>query len=497
MAEVYTMPVRPVDTDSFDHKVAWLVQTHGFDARAGRVVMLYEASANCTMTVQSFKEEFAAWSELLPQMGKKGPIAPKLILATDRWSRSAKRLSIAGIRMHPAENFPVYAEAGQVFKNTYRRPVHEPAEGADLQPFLDFLERFLPAETERNFWLDWMAHKWLYPAIPGSSPWFVADSDGGPLQGKYGTGRGFMARVLHKLYGEAYCKAEDFDILTGTSAQAVYTDWQANNLLVTVDEAHASPTAHRKGEKRSVYTALKHVLDPAPKRRTFKVKGLPAFDGMSFCSVAVATNHVNAAAIPANDRRVTVLRNGREMTPDEAKAMDAWINAPGSMAALVEYLESSDLSKFDMFTPMKTAAKDEMADLAKNDVEHALADFAADDDRGLVFPKMFLERAVLENLSGGNERDGGNANAWRGQLAGAFDEHCAVVKLDSGDKARIRVSKQRYILYAFRSRMAAAQLLNVTERKEQTEKWYPVDDIQTVLREVKTVDTDGTDTVDS
>jgi len=37
----------------------------------------------------------------------------------------------------------------------------------------------------------------------------------------------------------------------------------------------------------------------------------------------------------------------------------------------------------------------------------------------------------------------------------------------------------------------------VTERKEQTEKWYPVDDIQTVLREVKTVDTDGTDTVDS
>jgi hypothetical protein len=488
MAKVYPMPGRPADTDSLDVKVAWLVRTHGFDARSGKVVMLYEPSANCTMTPKSFELEFAAWSVMEPQMGVNGPIKPKLITATGRWARSAKRLSIAGIRMHPAEDFPVYAEAGCVFKNTYRRPVHEPAEGADIQPFLDFLDRFLPAEAERNFWLDWMAHKWLFPAIPGSSPWFVADSDSGPLQGKYGTGRGFMARVLHKLYGEAYCKAEDFDILTGTSAQAVYTDWQANNLLVTVDEAHASPTAHRKGEKRSVYTALKHVLDPAPKRRTFKVKGLPAFDGMSFCSVAVATNHVNAAAIPANDRRVTVLRNGREMTPAEAKAMDAWINAPGSMAALVEYLESSDLSRFDMFTPMQTAAKDEMADLARNEVERALVDFAADDDRGLCFPKMFLERALLEYLSGGNERDGGNAGAWRGQLAGAFDEHCAVVKLESGDRARVRVNKQRYDLYAFRSRMAAALKLNITERKEQTEKWYPVDDIQTVLTAVKVRD---------
>jgi hypothetical protein len=192
-----------------------------------------------------------------------------------------------------------------------------------------------------------------------------------------------------------------------------------------------------------------------------------------------------------------VLRNGREMTPAEAKAMDVWINAPGSMAALVEYLESSDLSRFDMFTPMQTAAKDEMADLARNEVERALVDFAADDDRGLCFPKMFLERALLEYLTGGSERDGGNASAWRAQLAGAFDEHCAVVKLDSGDKAKIRVNKQRYTLYAFRSRMVAALRLNVTERRAQTEKWYPVDDIQTILREVKTGDTEGTETGDS
>jgi hypothetical protein len=485
MANVYPMPARPADTDPMADKVTWLVQTHGFDARADKVVMLFEPSASCTMTVKAFKEEFAAWSEVVPRMGARGPLAPKLTLATDLWSRSLSRVSISGVRMHPGRDFPVYVEDGQRFKNTYRRPVHVAVEGADIQPFVDFMDRFLPAEIDRNFWLDWMTHKWRKPEIPGTSPWFVADTDGGPLEGKYGTGRGFMARILHKLYGEAYCKAEDFDILTGTSAQAVYTDWQANNVLVTVDEAHTSPTSHRRGEKRSVYTALKHVLDPAPKRRSFKIKNGQAFDGVSFCSVTVATNHANAAAIPVNDRRVTVLRNGREMTPAEARAIDAWIEAPGSMAALVEYLESSDLSQFDMFTPMKTDAKDEMAELAKNDVEHALADFASDDDRGRVFPKMFLERALLDYLSGGGEREGGNTQAWRGQFAGAFDEHCAVVKLPSGnDKAKIRVNKQRYTLYAFRSRMVEARGLIESERREHAAKWYPIDDIQTVLRVV-------------
>lgn len=487
------MPAKPGSNAPLAEKAKWLLMTHGYDARANKVVILYEASAHCGMTLEAFKTLYMSWWEEEPRQSGK----PVRVFATSVWLLHERRIEIAGTRMRPDKPFPAYSDGNEVFKNTYRQPVHIDDGTGEVDTFLTFMAVFMPDEIDRNWLLDHMAHKLLKPWIPGCGIFFVADADGGPLEGKFGTGRGMLARIAAKLYGEDYCRAEDFDILTGTSAQAVYTDWQANNLLVTVDEAHASPTAHRKGEKRSVYTALKHVLDPAPKRRTFKVKGLPAFDGMSFCSVAVATNHVNAAAIPANDRRVTVLRNGREMTPAEAKAMDAWINAPGSMAALVEYLESSDLSKFDMFTPMKTAAKDEMADLAKNDVEHALADFAADDDRGLVFPKMFLERAVLEYLSGGNERDGGNANAWRGQLAGAFDEHCAVVKLDSGDKARIRVSKQRYILYAFRSRMAAAQLLNVTERKEQTEKWYPVDDIQTVLREVKTVDTDGTDTVDS
>jgi hypothetical protein len=489
MVKIYPMPGRPADSDPLDVKAAWLVQTHGFDARAGQVVMLYEPSASCVMTLQSFQVEYAAWSELQPRMGARGPLAPKLVLATDLWARSSRRISVAGVRMRPDKNFPIYAsdDNSEVFKNTYRRPIHVDDGSGDVQPFLRFFERFLPDDIERNWMLDWMTHKWRRPDVPGTSPWLVADIDGGPLGGKFGVGRGMMGRILAKLYGEAYCKAEDFDILTGQSGQAAYTDWQAYSILVMVDEAHSSPTAYRRGEKRSVYTALKSCIDPAPKRRMFKVKGGQAFDGISYCSIVVATNHANAAAIPANDRRITVLRNGREMTPDEAIEIDAWMQQPANIAALADYLESAgELAGFNMFQPLKTAAKDEMADLSLNEVENALIDFASEDDRGLVFPRLFLEREVEAQICGDGERVGRRDNAWQGQLAGAFDEHCVKVKLSNGrDRARIMVSKRRYSLYCFRKNQAAAQALTETERREHAARWGSIDDIQTVLRTVK------------
>ena len=472
---------RPIHTDKLQVKAYWLLRTYGWDMRANRVVVLDEPSANCVITLDAFKIEYMAWSE---EERRTERSKPTRTFAVNTWLVNPSRISVAGVRMRPDKSFPIYSENGVVYKNTYRRPEHVDDGSGDLDTFLEFLERFLPDSVERNWFLDHMAHKLLRPEIPGSSVWFVADQTTGPLTGRYGTGRGLMFRVAHALYGEAYCKSEDFDILTGTSAQAVYTDWQANCVLVTVDEAQASPTAYRRGEKRSIYTALKNCMDPAPKRRSFKIKGGQAFDGMSYCTVWVATNHANAASIPANDRRVTVLTNGREMTPEEGAIMDAWIRDERNIAALAEYLRSSELSKFNMFAPLKTAGKDEMAELSLNDVERELMVMAADDSLGLVFTKPFLEREIEAQITGEGER-ASRDNSWQGQLAGAFDEHCATVKTESGERARIRVNKRRYNLYAFRSRMAAATALSETERRAQVKKWGQVDDIQTVLREVR------------
>jgi len=474
------VPMKPKDADPLKDKIEWLVRTHGFDARGDQVVMLYEPSVNCSMRLKAFETEYAAWFELQPQQTGK----PKKLSATTAWAMHPRRESIAGIHMRPDKNFPTYLEDGEVFKNTYRRPVHADADIGEVQTFLDFLDRFIPGVDENDYWLEWLSHKWQWPEVPGCSPVFVADGDSGPREGQFGTGRGMMARVCMKLLGEAYTIAEDFNVLTGESGQAVYTDWQAERIAAFVDEAHTSPNAHRKNEKRSMFTALKNCIDPAAKRRSFKSKYGKRFDGISYCSVVIFSNHSNAIPIPENDRRFSVLQNGLPMTPDEAKVMNAWINGPGNIAALARYLEKIDLSQFDMYTPLKTAAKTQMAEKALSHMDEIFEDFAEDDDRGLVFPRLFLEQAVERHLNGGGERMGGGRE-WRGHFAGAFDDHCVPVRPNAGTvKARVRVNGERYRLYCFKPRSKTANTLNETERRIEAAKWGTLDTTQTILRSV-------------
>ena len=66
----------------------------------------------------------------------------------------------------------------------------------------------------------------------------------------------------------------DFDILTGKSAQGVYTDFLANAVLIMVDEAKDTADAGRWSERRAVYERLKAVIDPRAIERSFVVKGL-------------------------------------------------------------------------------------------------------------------------------------------------------------------------------------------------------------------------------
>ncbi len=130
-----------------------------------------------------------------------------------------------------------------------------------------------------------MAHKQAKPEIPGTAVLFVADTDEGVREGKFGTGRGMLFKIAHKLYGEDYCRAQSFDILDGSSSQAAYTDWMHNSVLVTIDEAKSSATSYRRGERNAVYEVLKNIVDPAPKRCRFKAKYGQAFDGMSLLHV--------------------------------------------------------------------------------------------------------------------------------------------------------------------------------------------------------------------
>ena len=171
--------------------------------------------------------------------------------------------------MRPDRDFPTYEEGGETFKNTYLKPVHTGS--GDIQPCLDFMTHLLPVEFEREWFLDWLAHKWVRPEIPGIAVVMVAQDVEGQI---FGTGRGMLRDIVQRLLGKAYARPVDFDILTGKSAQGVYTDFLANAVLIMVDEAKDTADAGRWSERRAVYERLKSVIDPRAIERSFVVKGL-------------------------------------------------------------------------------------------------------------------------------------------------------------------------------------------------------------------------------
>jgi uncharacterized protein DUF5906 len=455
-------PPEPDAAAPVNEKAAWLLASYGYCMIEDTVVELFAAHMACHIRPAAFDRQFRRWFE--PPSGR----SRKPVFATELWSMASLRLSIAGVRMRPDRPFPVFEEGGRLFKNTYRPPAH-PLTGGDSAKFMEFLHLFIPDPVEREFLLNWMAHKLRRPDVPGTSLVFVADNQEGVREGRFGTGRGLMFRVAHALYGPQYARAQAFSVLDGTSGQSGFTDWMHGNVLVTVDESRTSPTAYRRGERNAVYDVLKDIVDPAPKRMTFTGKYRQAFDGMSYCSFWIASNHADAVAIPEADRRFSVLRNGRALTPDEAIAIDRWMGDPANIGALARMLAARDLSGFNMFQPLMTAAKAEMADLALSDVEGVLRDMMAETDRGLVFTRAHLQLHVGHHYNVNDAR-------WHGEFAGAWNRYCIkVTDPATGAQRRVRSQGTQKKLFCFRSRRAEAERLPEAACRREAAKWGAVD----------------------
>jgi hypothetical protein len=354
-------PPRPTRDDPIRKFVQWLIATHAYCAPTGTVVELYEPSDACHITMEAFTQAYMDWSVLNHPL--KG--IPKLQYATKMWSHQPERHRIRGVRMHPGAAFPLFCEEGHTYKNTYRPPRH--SGDGDLAVWWAFITHLLPDPIEREWFLDWLAHKFQHPEIPSVAVIMVAvDEEGRPV---YGAGRGMLKDILSRLFGWSYVRPIDFDVFNGRSAQGVYTDWAAYALIVFVSESRDNAEAGRWTERRAVYERIKEVVDPRPVLRTFTSKGRPAFQGVAYASYLIASNNGDALQIPAGDRRISALRNGPSMTESMAQALDAWMNAPGNIAALARMLAGRDLSKFDAYSPLHTATKATMQELALSEMD--------------------------------------------------------------------------------------------------------------------------------
>ena len=393
-------PEEPADDAPLNEKLAWLLLTHGFCEQLDRVVKLYEPSNECLLTRPALTFSRKPWHEVI--IGPEGGETTVYVAA--EWAKQPTRPRIRAIRMRPDRDYPTYVENSETFKNTYLKPMHKGAGAGDIRPCLDFITHLLPVEFEREWFLDWLACKWVRPEIPGIAVVMVAQDVEGQI---FGTGRGMLRDILQRLLGNAYAKHVDFDILTGKSAQGVYTDFLADVILLMVDEAKDTADASRWSERRAAYERLKSVIDPRAIERSFVVKGGQRFFGLCFAAFLIFTNNLDAIQIPPGDRRFGCLANGGRMTAEMAKGLQAWMDQPDNIAALAAFLEARFKTMvFDPFEAPVTLTKSAMQELAGSERDDAfLAVRRRIGKNGLFTGEQFLSAMNAEVGSDTAHRD--------------------------------------------------------------------------------------------
>lgn len=267
---------------------------------------------------------------------------------TDDWLVRCRRA--VDFTFEPGAGRWVRRVTGDYF-NTYREPTH-PESGGELETWDAFMAHLLPKEDERKWFEDWLAYKVQHPDRKGHGVLMVAHQ-------VFGAGRGTLFEIIRRLFGESNTRTVDFATVTGRSGQAQYNDWMAGTLFVLVPEVkEVDPYAARNHTvKEQAYEAIKEVADPTIGKLRVKEKYGRIREETLYANVLAATNHHDAMAVPAGDRRLAVLSNGGAMEPEFAVRVHGWLRRAENIGALYRRLKAAKISYVPSGKPIETEAK--------------------------------------------------------------------------------------------------------------------------------------------
>lgn len=343
--------------------------------------------------------------------------------AFDAWMGSCRRA--VDFCFNPGEDRWVRETTGDYF-NTYRQARH-PTTGGETDTWEEFLEHLLPVLAEREWFEQWLAYKAQNPAQKCHGVLMVAHRT-------FGTGRGTLFEIIRKAFGAHNTRTVDFHSVTGKSGQAQFNDWMSSSLFVLVPEVkETDPYAARSHNvKEQAYEALKEVADPTAGSIRIKEKFGRIREERCYTSLLAATNHDDALALPADDRRLAILSNGKPMEPLFAARVHAWLNDPRNIGALWRRLVTTETSYVPSGEPIYTPAKRRMTEASASDVEVVLAGVrrlcAGDWVSYTRAVELAHEVALLENM----DLSGGAMAYLKRLIKREFPRRASRVRMDGG-----------------------------------------------------------------
>lgn len=319
----------------------------------------------------------------------------KKINPVDAWLTHSQRQDVDGYRFMPDQPPGVFAARGERVRavNSYHAPVHERVEDAAERAlyerlWVDFINHLLPQPDEREWFLDWLAHKKQNLTVPGVGIIMYA--------GEFGVGRGSLFELIGSVFGQDYVNSVSADLLMGTSSQGQYTDWLANALFVTTDEVlpDGEEGTQMGWRRKKAYEKLKERIDPKPRRTDIIRKGHPNYQDWVYASFLLATNHDNAIPIPRGDRRLVVLTNNitpLARVPDLLIRLNEQRNPevnPRFASVIADWLDARDVSHFNAHVAPEFSGKSMMQEANITELEAIVDD---------VLEQMPYEWATMTN----------------------------------------------------------------------------------------------------
>lgn len=292
--------------------------------------------------------DLAAWTRMHPgritMPGTTNEVSVAAAFIASRDTRKAESTVYRPVKA--AEDIAMTESDGQPMVNIYVPPTH-PETDKTPKVFLEHMKYLIPCETEREVFLNWLAHKMQNPDQRSYAVCMVAD-------GAFGIGRSWIKDMLRGvLQGKVNTASLAQLVGQGTSSENNFNDWLINCQYVVVEEAKDSID---RDIFFSAYEKFKQRIDTRVGSDRINVKYGKAREQPVFFNCLIFSNHRDALALPEGDRRVCVITNSVERN-----TFDYYEKLAASLyeepAAVYWWLMRRDITNFDPIYPPMTPAK--------------------------------------------------------------------------------------------------------------------------------------------
>lgn len=341
------------------------------------------------------------------------------------WQSDPRRVDAMAATFHPGSPIITANPNGLRAVNTWR-PIKRWPATADCTPFLEQAEYLFPCPTERNAFLDWLAH---IEQKPGELPHYgwlhIAENTG--------TGRNWMASVLARVFRGYVAPNVDLPALLDST----YNGELGGRVLAIVDEVQegASEGNYRHAER------LKSMVNA--EMRTVNNKYGMKYVEFNSLRWLVFSNHKNALPLNDEDRRFrVVLHKAPPRSPEMYKRLYDLLQDAEFINSVGVYLRERDISHFKPgerppLNADKLAAIDASKPMTTQAAEEIVACWPAD---------VITYKHAIELLTGDPQKKDFPAGMRRAM------EEAGAVAWARGDVKRIKINGDPYRIWVLRNR---------------------------------------------